>query len=248
MNPYEIISQYDKFRRRHKANIFDSIFSDTEVLQAKDISEILQNVVNFFTLPVPQVKETDRTLAEIVTHEHAEDSELYYNLRMLVDNGINNKDALTLCLVHEMSHQILHQTTFMLFQNELWIQELAADLLCGTYADRYDIATGKYKFTLSRLKASPTHPPGKIREEIVEYGRNLKNSFLSLHKQFNVDDTLLALPAFVYCHMKDLSMCWKEIAAMDWNTFITNKPIEQTINIDDLPGSNLLKQYKLKHK
>jgi len=44
---------------------------------------------------------------------------------------INTLETLRLAFAHETAHQVLFETKFLLFENELWIQELAANMMVG---------------------------------------------------------------------------------------------------------------------
>ena len=108
-----------KFVRRHKANYFDVHFHDKETITDEDIHETIKRVAEFFELPMPIISERAETLAEVVTSELAEETELYYNAQMMYKAGINNHDTLALAFVHELAHELLYDVRFMLFENEL---------------------------------------------------------------------------------------------------------------------------------
>ena len=131
-------------------------------------------------------------------------------------SGINNREALKLACLHELAHQYLYKTRFLLFENELWIQELAADLLVGAFSVlNGDVATGKYKFVVSRQKATLTHPDGKLREEVVIYGRKYVEKLLQQKRYEGIKDILTGLPAFVYSHYKELQESWDRVSLED---------------------------------
>ena len=85
-----------KFVRRHKANYFDVHFHDKETITDEDIHETIKRVAEFFELPMPIIRERAETLAEVVTSEQAEETELYYNAQMMYKAGINNHDTLAM--------------------------------------------------------------------------------------------------------------------------------------------------------
>ena len=138
------------------ANIFDALFFDKDNdIDGRFVQEPIKQVAAFFGLPMPVVKERAEIVAEVMTSESAEECELYYNLQVMEKAGVNNKDAVKLAFIHEMAHQFLYRTHFLMFENELWIQELAADLLVGAFSVlNSDVATGKYKYVISTQKAT----------------------------------------------------------------------------------------------
>ena len=253
-NPYQEAMARDpmfwvKFVRRHKAGIIDALFLDKDYdIKEVDIKGTIKQVADFFELPVPVIKERAETIAEVVTSENAAECELYYNWRKMEKSGINNREALKLAFLHELSHQYLYKTRFLLFESELWIQELAADLLVGGFSVlNGDVATGKYKYVVSTQKASLTHPDGKLREKIVVYGREYVEQLLRQKRYSGIKDILTGLPAFVYSHYQELQESWEAISLEDMMKD-EEKPVERPIDYESLPETNLLKQYWLKHK
>lgn len=254
-NPYQEAMAKDpmfwvKFVRRHKANIIDALFLDKDYdIKEEDIKGTIKQVADFFSLPMPVIKERAEVMAEVMTSENASECELYYNWQEMSNSGINNREALQLAFLHELSHQYLYKTRFLLFENELWIQELAADLLVGGFSVlNGDVATGKYKYVVSTQKSSLTHPDGQLREEIVVYGRKYTEQLLRQKRYNGIEDILTGLPAFVYTHYSELQESWDNISLED-ALEEHKKPEEHTpTDYESLPDTNLLKQYWLKHK
>lgn len=235
--------QWMKYMRRHEANVFNAIFYDKEEVTEDDIQRIIADVAAFFELPVPEINGKCESFAEVLLGDKAEECELSYNLEMLRNAGINNKDAFTLCFVHEMTHQLLHRYRFLLFCSERWMQELAADLTAGLYAERHHLATGKFKYALSSQKYSITHPNGKLRERIVECGRHyLEQKMVNGTKMINM--VLQIMPSFVFTHKKELKKDWYQL--LDELETPPQEPAR--CRIEDLPDSNLIKQAVLKCK
>ena len=213
---YDDMQRWLAYLRRHNANIFNVFFKDKDDITDEGIIEVVKNVSKFFALPVPALHDKCETIAKVMTSSRASECELYYNRQLMEKAGINNHDTLALAFVHELSHEIIYQTRFMLFENELWSQELAADMMVGAFsAIGDDVATGKYKYVLRQLSASLTHPDGKLRASIVKYGREY---ITQLQKQGEVDDireVLKGLPAFVYAHYQELQESWSEVQLDD---------------------------------
>lgn len=238
-----------RFLRRHKANIIDALFLDKDYdIKDDDIKNAVKQVADFFELPVPVIKNRAETIAEVITSDKAEECQLYYDWQEMEKSGINNREALKLTCLHELAHQYLFKTRFLLFENELWIQELAADLLVGGFSVlNGDVATGKYKFVVSRQKATLTHPDGAIREKVVVYGRKYVEQLLQQKCYQGIKDSLTGLPAVVYSHYKELQASWDRVSLED----SAKEPVpdeRKPIDYESLPDTNLLKQYWLKHK
>lgn len=236
--------------RRHEATIIDALFLDKDYgIKDEDIRDIICQAAEFFELPVPVIVKKADTMAEVITSGNAEECELYYNWQEMEKSGINNKDAIKLSFIHELAHQFLFKTWFLLFENELWIQELAADLLVGGFSVlNGDVATGKYKYVVSKQNATLTHPDGKLRKEIVVYGRHYMEQLLRQKKYSGIQSVLIGLPAFVYSHYQELQEAWDKIS-LEETMKEPDKPVERKpIDYESLPDTNLLKQYYLKHK
>lgn len=243
---YEEMQRWFAYMRRHEANIFDVFFKDKEHISDDDIAFKIEKIANLFGLPVPVIQNKCETIAEVMTCEDGKDCELYYNWKLMEKAGINNIDTLRLSFVHELSHQVLYKTRFLLFENELWIQELAADMIVGAFsAIGNDVATGKYKYVLRQLSASMTHPDGKLRAAIVEFGRDYAKKLKQQNKLSDTKDVLTGLPAFVYSHNQELQELWDAVRLEDVNE--NGSVVKSHIDYESLPDSNLLKQYYLKH-
>lgn len=235
--------QWMKYMRRHEANVFNAIFYDKEEVTEDNIQRIIADVASFFSLSVPEINGKCESFAEVLLGDKAGECELSYNLEMLRTAGINNKDAFTLCFVHEMAHQALYRHQFMLFCSERWMQELAADLTAGLYAERHHLATGKFKYALSRQKYSITHPDGELRKEIVECGRHyLEQQMVNGIKMTNM--VLQIMPSFVFTHKKELKRDWCKML----DDLETPPQEPKHYNIEDLPDSNLIKQAVMRYK
>ena len=245
---YDDMQRWFAYLRRHNANIFDVFFKDKENITDDDIVAAIGKVAKFFVLPVPVLHDKCETIAKVMTSSQASECELYYNWQLMEKAGINNADTLRLAFVHELSHELLYQTRFLLFENELWIQELAADMLVGAFsAIGDDVATGKYKYVLRQLPASMTHPDGTLRAAIVEYGREYITKLGDQQKEVNnIQEVLKGLPAFVYGHYQELQESWNNVR---WEDEQEESPVETApIDYESLPDTNLIKQYYLKHK
>ena len=233
-----------KIRRRHESNFFNAFFFDEEDIAEDDIDNIISDIACYLDLPIPVVNNKCNSMAEILLSDNARECELFYNIELLKKAGINNKDAFKLCLVHEMAHQIFFKNRFGVFCNERWIQELAADMTAGLFSSKSFTASGKYKFAVSTQAGCITHPSGKIREKVVEYGRLLINEFeendINIIKEVQKN-----IPIFVLMHYGELNQDWNNV--VHDLQFPKPKRPEREFKIEDLSDDNLIKQYFLKH-
>lgn len=192
---------WNAFVRRHNANIFDVMFKDIDYsLKDEELYAIVSNIALFFGLDIPVIKTHCDTLAKIEL-ETENNSELFYNWKLLQKSVINNRDAFTLCMVHELTHLYFKGTRFMLCRNERWCHELAADYVVGIYSALKDIATGKYKYVVEQLPMTLTHPKGVHRAAAVEFAREC----MCKYAWHDMDSAMMGLPAFVYGRQKQLN-------------------------------------------
>lgn len=245
---YDDMQRWFAYLRRHNANFFDVFFKDKEDIADENIIAAIEEVAKFLAFPIPVLHDKCETIAKVMTSSMASECELYYNWQMMEKAGINNADTLRLAFVHELSHELLYQTRFLLFENELWIQELAADMLVGAFsAIGDDVATGKYKYVLRQLPTSMTHPDGTLRAAIVEYGREYITKLREQQNEiYDIKEVLKGLPAFIYGHYQELQESWNNVRLEDEQE---ESPVETApIDYESLPDTNLIKQYYLKHK
>ena len=242
---FEHMREWNAFVRRHNANIFDVMFKDVDYsLKDEELSTIISDVALFFGLEIPVIITHCDTLAKIELETgHKNICELYYNWRLLQKSGINNRDAFTLCMVHELTHLYFKGTRFLLCRNERWCHELAADYVVGIYSALKGIATGKYKYVVKQLPMTLTHPKGVHRAAALEFARECAFKY----PWHDADSSMTGLPAFVYGRQKllneELLQCVKDIKE--------KKDINLQswlLEIEDLPDNNLLKQAVLKYK
>lgn len=242
---YEHMRKWYAFVRRHNANIFDVMFRDIDYsLEDDELCSIISDVALFFGLDIPIIKIHCDTLAKIeIGSNNESSSELYYNWQLLQKNGINNRDAFTLCMVHELSHLYFKDTRFLLCRNERWCHELAADYVVGIYSALKGIATGKYKYVVSQLPMTLTHPKGEHRAFAVEFARECMYRF----HWYDVDSAMAGLPAFVYGRQKLLN----EELVQYLRDIKEKKDViskNERIAIEDLPDDSILKQTLLRYR
>lgn len=242
---YEHMGKWRSFVRKHNANIFDVMFKDVDYWLSEDeLLTIISEVSHFFKLTLPDIKTHCDVLAKLEINANNDTGpELFYNWRLLQSAGINNVDAFTLCMVHELAHLYFQGTRFLLCRSERWCHELAADYVVGAYSAWKGISTGKYKYVVKQLQMTPTHPKGEHRVDALEFSREC----VIKYSWNDINSSLRGLPAFVYAKQKQLNdefdQCVGEIIS-DLNT----DPLPKQIPIEELPDDNLLKRAVLKYR
>lgn len=231
---------FAKFSRRNVSSIFNALFYDKEIITEDAINERVCKTANFFNLPVPMLLKTSECLAQISFSEITElGSEIRYNLVRLEELGINNLDAFDAILTHEIGHQFLSDMTFNFCVNQNWAKELACDYFVGYRFGFENMSTGKYKFVVSHLKESDTHPAGSFRIKSVIDGYEFGCKFREDRIIHNADYALVGFNVFLCSHSKLLNDSYDIFLSSDKkkDNQIPRTPIET------LPDSNLIKRF-----
>lgn len=241
MNSPEAKAFY-KLLRRHECNPFNALFYDKEPINEEQIKQRVERASKFFNLPIPIMVDQCEGLAKITFTTYSElGSEIHYDVDKLQEVGINNLDAFDAMLTHELSHQFLADKTFNFCQNADWCKELACDFIVGVRCSSQMIASGKYKYAVSIMKASDTHPSGEYRLKAVKKGFDFAEWLMRRKILPTVQSAMPGITQFLCSNSKSLN-----------NSFIMYLTTPQrpatSVDVMDLPDTNLIKQYVLKHR
>lgn len=220
---FEQMWRWREYNLRYHCNFLDIAIKPVQ-FSKKDIVETINITSAFLGILAPKLMEHRDTVASIVISQKPENCELSYNWNMFQRIGLLTKDALTLCFLHEMCHEYLHGKRFMLFQNELWTHELAIDVICGAYASKRHLTIGHYKYVISRLTATPTHPDGQIREDAFLYGYETIQNMNYSGIPFSVEKLLRYFPTFIFTRMRKLISDWNQVKHTDWTNINNINP------------------------
>lgn len=229
---YRHMREWRDFTLRFHCNTLDVITKEIEFTQ-EDINEAINYASSFYGILAPKMLNNADVVAQIVIHDEPQDCELSYNWQLLKQSGILTKDALLLCFIHEMGHEYLHSHRFMLFQNELWMHELAIDMIVGAYAARHNRTIGHYKHAISTLLPTPTHPDGKLREDSLLYGYEIARD-MPRGEPFTVEYVLAHFPKFVYSRLLQLVEDWRAVREKGFDFYFNHEPEPRPFTPDDL--------------
>ncbi len=240
MNSQEAQAFY-KLLRRHEANVFNALFKDKEPITEEDIDKRVKRAALFFDLPIPTILKSSDCLAKISFTDHTElGSEIRYDIKKLEEIGINNVDAFDALLTHELSHQYLATYRFNFCRNRSWSVELACDYIVGVRCSANMIASGKYKYAVSQMEASESHPDGVFRLKAVKTGFDFAEWLMRRGKRPSAETALIGINKFLCEQSAQLNESFFR--------FLTTPPPppHKERDIMDLPDNNLIKQYVLK--
>ncbi len=235
--------EFYKILRRHECNPFNAHFYDKEPLTEDEIKKRVKRASDFFDLPIPTMVSQCETLAKITFSDSSElGSEIQYDVKKLYEIGINNLDAFDAMLTHELSHHFLATQKFNFCHNKQWCIELACDFIVGVRCSANMIASGKYKYAVSTMKTSATHPDGSFRLSAVKSGFDFAEWLFRKNRKPTAMNAMLGLTRFLIANSKALNKSYFK--------FLTTPPAppEKPCDIMDLPDSNLIKQAVLKYR
>jgi hypothetical protein len=204
---YRVMQEWDVFRRRHNANVFDVFFHDVQdEIGQGEVKDIVVDISARLGVAMPVIHDDAEALAYIKNKkkDDGEDFSLFYNWDLLKRAGFNNKDAFTAVMVHEMTHKYLIDRTLCLCSNEHWSQELACDYMTGIFAQEKGLATGKYKWAVGRMHGADSHPPGWIRGKVVEHAMDYYQRMIERKKTVTVRNSLAGFNAFMLLNGREI--------------------------------------------
>lgn len=230
-----------KYVRRHEDNIFNALFYDKEDYSEYILRERISEISDFFNLPFPTLIDKSESLASITFTDSFElGSEIRFNVEMLKQCGINNIDAFDTVMCHELTHQYLADKKLNFCYNKEWSVELGCDFFVGVRCASGLRASGKYKYAVSRMRASTSHPSGCLRVKAVLAGFDFVNWMISKGIKPDAEYSLLGLYYFLCFNSKEINNAYLSLDEF--------KPDEvPEIEISSLPESNLIKQVLTKY-
>lgn len=228
--------------RRHECNVFNALFYDKEDYSEEILRERISEMSEFFDLPYPFLIDKSESLASITFTEFSElGSEIRFNVEMLKQCGINNLDAFDTVMCHELTHQYLADKELNFCINKEWSIELGCDFFVGVRCASRLRASGKYKYAVSRMRASISHPNGCFRVKAVVAGFDFVNWMISKGIRPDAETAILGLNYFLCSHSKEINGAFLSLEEP--------KPDEIAENeISSLPETNLIKQALMKYK
>lgn len=124
----------------------------------------------------------------------------------------------------------------------MWCYELACDFIVGVRCSSGMIASGKYKFAVSQMKTSTTHPDGKFRLKAVKEGFDFAEILIRKDIRVNAQSTLIGINRFLCANSKELNESFYQFLQSP------EPQPQKERDIMDYPNNNLIKQYVLKFR
>lgn len=232
--------EFYKLLRRNESNPFNALFYDKEKLTEESISERVKKASRFFGLPIPTMIDSCESLASVTFSDSGKRSEIKYEVIKLEEIGINNVDAFDALITHELSHVLLKDMVYNYCENLRWSNELACDFIAGARCSVDRIATGKYKYAVSIMNESLTHPGGEMRIKAVQAGYEFAEWLFEQGIRATLNQIMHGINQFLCINSKELNESYR-------NYLNSQTESDGQIDVMVLPDDNLLKQKIIQH-
>lgn len=137
----------------------------------------------FFGLPEPELVESDSIAVSMKRFDFfMADDKFLFNLNQFKGMNSLSFEDMSKIWSHECGHRVLR-----FYKMSPWAQELGADFFMGVRSEMLGLPNGNLEKVLGESKGGLFHPPGSLRLQAIQYGRetvqNFKKSGISITMQ-----------------------------------------------------------------
>ena len=160
-----VVSTFERLSEQVKIGLSD------EALKAR-VEASAHSACKFFGIPDVELIEGDA----IGVYRNCDiflDKDVFeFNLEQFKDMKCVSFEDMTKVWAHECGHRILR-----LDFPSAWAQELGADFFSGVRSEMLGLPSSNFEKMLGSTKGSATHPPGDLRVQAVQFGREVVCDF-----------------------------------------------------------------------
>lgn len=160
-----VVSTFERLSEQVKIGLSD------EALKAR-VEASAHSACKFFGIPDVELIEGDA----IGVYRNCDiflDKDVFeFNLEQFKDMKCVSFEDMTKVWAHECGHRILR-----LDFPSAWAQELGADFFSGVRSEMLGLPSSNFEKMLGSTKGSATHPPGDLRVQAVQFGREVVRDF-----------------------------------------------------------------------
>ena len=160
-----VVSTFERLSEQVKIGLSD------EALKAR-VEASAHSACKFFGIPDVELIEGDA----IGVYRNCDiflDKDVFeFNLEQFKDMKCVSFEDMTKVWAHECGHRILR-----LDFPSTWAQELGADFFSGVRSEMLGLPSSNFEKMLGSTKGSATHPPGDLRVQAVQFGREVVRDF-----------------------------------------------------------------------
>ena len=132
------------------------------------IESSAHSACKFFNLPDIVLQEGDSICVYRDLDVFPDKDVFEYNLDQFKQMGCTSFEDMTKIWAHECGHRLLRTERY-----SPWAQELGSDYLTGIRSEMLGLPSGKFEEFLAQTEGSLSHPPGHLRSQAIEYGRQV---------------------------------------------------------------------------
>lgn len=127
----------------------------------------------FFGLPEPELVKGDSIAVSMKRCDFfMTDDKFLFNLNQFKDMNSLSFEDMSKIWSHECGHRVLR-----FYNMSPWAQELGADFFMGVRSEMLGLPNGNIEKVLGESKGGLSHPPGNLRLQAIQYGREAVQDF-----------------------------------------------------------------------
>ena len=145
----------------------------TDAALATRMEAAAHSACKFFGLPEPELIEGDSIAVYMNSCDlFMEDDKFLFNLDQFKEMKSISFEDMSKIWSHECGHRVLR-----FYNMSPWAQELGADFFMGVRSEMLGLPNGNIEKALGNSKGGLSHPPGHLRLQAIEYGRQTVRDF-----------------------------------------------------------------------
>ena len=127
----------------------------------------------FFGLPEPELIKGDSIAVSMKRCDlFMTDDKFLFNLDQFKDMNSLSFEDMSKVWSHECGHRVLR-----FYNMSPWAQELGADFFMGVRSEMLGLPNGNLEKVLGESKGGLSHPPGNLRLQAIQYGREVVRDY-----------------------------------------------------------------------
>ena len=145
----------------------------SEAALATRMEAAAHSACKFFGLPEPELVKGESIAVSMKCGDlFMTDDKFLFNLDQFKDMNSLSFEDMSKIWSHECGHRVLR-----FYNMSPWAQELGADFFMGVRSEILGLPNGNIEKVLGEYKGGLTHPPGNLRLQAIQYGRETVQAF-----------------------------------------------------------------------
>ncbi len=145
----------------------------SDVALATRMEAAAHSACKFFGLPEPELVEGNSIAVSMNRFDiFMTDDKFMFNLDQFKNMDSISFEDMSKIWSHECGHRVLR-----FYNMSPWAQELGADFFMGVRSEMLGLPNGNIENALGATKGGLSHPPGNLRLQAIQYGREVVQDF-----------------------------------------------------------------------